>query len=251
MRENPFTSISHGPPHSPRMPSMAPKLTKASAMAGISAGEKPKPTTALASSINFRPPPGGVSRTRSATAQKASAASAAQAKKPARQPEASTSQASGLADNNIPELPVACTMPAQTPNCATGMERAAKAIGAIIIPEQPMPMMLCATTIESGPVAKAASTAPVAAMLSSTMATRREPQRSSATPTGIIASAKASGKAPVMAESVSVPMPRSRESTSADTAGSVRTALLKTWPMVRAKICAPTGRLNFGRSFPG
>ena len=42
-----------------------------------------------------------------------------------------------------------------------------------------------------------------------------QPQRSSATPTGIIARAKARGKAPVTADRVSVPIPRSRDNTSA------------------------------------
>ena len=142
----------------------------------------------------------------------------------------------------MPELPVAWTMPAQTPKLAAETCRAAKAIGAIIMPEQPMPMMLCASSMLPGPLAAAASSAPAPAIASSASAVRRDPKRSSATPTGTIASAKASGKAPVTSASVSGPRPRSRCSMSAVTAGRVRTALLKTWPMVRARICRPTGK---------
>src|SRR4051794_25910407 len=99
-----------------------------------------------------------------------------------------------------------------------------------------MPSTHCATSIPAGPPASAASAQPKPPIASSTSAVRRTPQRSSPTPTGTMASAKAAGKAPVSAASASGVRPRSRDSTSAAIAGSVRTAFEKTCPKVSARI---------------
>ena len=56
------------------------------------------------------------------------------------------------------------------------------------------------------------------------------------TPTGTMASAKAKGSAAVSAARPWAPSPRSRASTSAASAGRVRTALEKTWPSASARI---------------
>jgi hypothetical protein len=168
------------------------------------------------------------------TATTATATMPRQAQKPARQPSASTSQASGLAVSSMPELPMVWIRPDHRPKRCALMARAAKVIGHIIMPEQPMPSTTCAPSIVAALGARAARAAPRAAMASKVSATGRTPCRSSATPTGSMASAKAAGKAPVMAASSCVVIARSRASTSAATAGSVRTALEKTWPRVSA-----------------
>ena len=193
MRLSALISISHGPPHNPRSTSEAASDTSDSAIRPRSGRDRPmRSTSAICDSgEDWSACAAGCFGTSRNTAIATTAPKPAEIQNPARQPQSSTTKASGLADSSMPILPIDRMIPDHRPNRAADICLAASVIGHISMPEVATPSRNWPNRKLSGPVASPEASAPTMVPHSRLRETGRTPKRSIAAPTGICEAAKA------------------------------------------------------------